>query len=68
MRDTERARDLGRGRSKFPAREPYAGLDSWTSGSCPELKADAQPLSHPGAPSSLLFNSVVSALVHVFTT
>ena len=26
--------------------EPDAGLDSRTPGSCPEPKADAQPLSH----------------------
>ena len=30
--------------------EPDVGLDPWTSGLCPELKADAQPLSHPGVP------------------
>ena len=24
------------------------GLDPWTPGSCPEPKADAQSLSHPG--------------------
>ena len=29
--------------------EPDVGLDPWTPGSCPELKADAQPLNHPGA-------------------
>ena len=33
-----------------PYREPNVGLDPWTLGSCPEPKADAQPLSHPGAP------------------
>ena len=32
--------------------EPDAGLDPGTPGSLPELKADAQPLSHPGAPRS----------------
>ena len=31
--------------------EPYAGLDPGTPGSCPESKADAQPVSHPGVPS-----------------
>ena len=30
--------------------EPNMGLDPRTLGSCPELKADAQPLSPPGAP------------------
>ena len=33
-----------------PCREPDAGLDPRTPGSCPEPKADAQLLSHPGAP------------------
>ena len=28
------------------------GLDPGTPGSCPELKADAQPLNHPGIPPS----------------
>ena len=30
--------------------EPNAGLDLRTPGSRPELKADAQPLGHPGVP------------------
>ena len=33
-----------------PRGEPNAGLDPWTLGSCPELKADIQPLSYPGDP------------------
>ena len=33
-----------------PCREPDAGLNPRTPGSRPEPKADAQPLSHPGAP------------------
>ena len=33
-----------------PCREPIVGLSSRTSGSCPEPKAEAQPLSHPGVP------------------
>ena len=32
------------------SREPEAGLDPRTPGSGPEPKADAQALSHPGAP------------------
>ena len=32
-----------------PRREPDVGLDPRTPGSGPEPKADAQPLSHPGA-------------------
>ena len=49
MRDTQRGRDIGRGRSKIQAGEPDAGLDLRTLGSQPEPKADTQPLSHPGA-------------------
>ncbi|XP_077722275.1 ubiquitin-like-conjugating enzyme ATG10 isoform X1 [Canis aureus] len=33
-----------------PCREPDAGLDPGTLVLCPELKIDAQPLSHPGVP------------------
>ena len=33
-----------------PCREPDAGLDPGTPGSCPGLKAGAKPLSHPGTP------------------
>ena len=31
------------------------GLGTGTLGSCPEPKADAQPLSHPGIPDVILF-------------
>ena len=52
MRDTERERQRHRQREKpAPCRDPDAGLDPGTPGSCPEPKADAQPLSHPGAPA-----------------
>ena len=45
MRDMERGRDIGRGRSRLPVgRTPGSGL---------ELKADTQPLSHPDTPSEL---------------
>ena len=51
MRDTERARDIGRGRSRL-----LAGSLMWDwipkLGSCPELKADGQPLNHPGVPAN----------------
>ena len=33
-----------------PCREADAGLDPRTLGSCPEPKAEAQPLSYPGVP------------------
>ena len=51
MRDMERERQRHRQREKqAPCREPDVGLDPSTPGSLPELKADAQPLSHPGVP------------------
>ena len=45
--ERERSRDTGRGRSRLRAGTPNVGLDPRTSGS-PELKADTEPLSHPG--------------------
>ena len=51
MRDTQRERQRYRQREKqAPCREPDVGLDPRAPGSCPELKADAQPLNYPGAP------------------
>ena len=49
-RERERVRDIGRGERQAPCRKPDAGLNPRTLGSCPEAKADAQPLSHPGVP------------------
>ena len=53
MRDTERerGRDRGKGRVRLPTGSPKVGLDSRTPGSQPELKADAQPLSHACVPT-----------------
>ena len=47
-RHTKRGRDIGREKGEKQASwvEPNAGLDPRTPGSCPELKADTQPLSH----------------------
>ena len=45
MRQRHRQRE-----KQAPCREPHAGLGPRTPGSHPALKADAQPLSHPGAP------------------
>ena len=51
MRDTEKKRQRYRQREKqAPCREPDVELDPRTPGSQPGLKADAQPLSHPGVP------------------
>ena len=49
--ETHRERQRHRQREKqAPCREPDVGLNPRTPGSQPEPKADAQPLSHPGAP------------------
>ena len=57
--------------------EPDVGHDPGTPGSCPELKADPQPLSHPGFPKfellkysdleSDIFLAVVSFLAKCFS-
>ena len=56
--ETHRGRDTGRGRSRLLARTLMVGLDPSTPGSRPELKTDAQPLSHPGAPIYFLFTQL----------
>ena len=45
---TKEGRDIGR-EGEAGSLLPDAGLDPSTPGSCPELKADAQSLSHPMA-------------------
>ena len=53
MRDRDRERERQRhrqGEKQVPCGEPDGGLDPRTPGSCPEPKADVQPLSHPGIP------------------
>ena len=55
MRDTERDRDRHRpvaGGEAGPPKGARCGPQSWIPGSHPELKADAQLLSHPGVPIS----------------
>ena len=49
MRDTERHRHRQR-EKQAPHRDPDVGLDPRTPGLLSELKADAQPLSHPDVP------------------
>ena len=57
MRDTHREKQKHRQREKqAPHREPDAGLYPRTPGSQSEPKAEAQSLSHPGAPS-IIFKS-----------
>ena len=49
--ETQRERQRHRQREKQPPwGEPEVGLDPRTLVSQPKPKADAQPLSHPGAP------------------
>ena len=48
MRETERQRYRQR-EKQAPCEDPNVELDPRTLESCPEPKADAQPLSHPGA-------------------
>ena len=51
MRDTHReAETKAEGEAEGSYREPNVGLNPRTLGSQLEPKADAQPLSHPGAP------------------
>ena len=52
MRDTEREAETEAEGEAGSMQEPDVGLDPMTPGSRPELKADAQPLSHPGIPYS----------------
>ena len=56
-RDTHRERERERERQRHrqsekqaPCREPDVGLNPRTTGSRPEPKADAQPLSYSGVP------------------
>ena len=54
MRDTEGEAETHRQSEKqAPCREPNVGLNPGSPGSCPEPKADTQPLSHPGIPNLL---------------
>ena len=48
MRHKDREAEIQQREKQAPQREPNVGLDPRIPGSCPELKADAQPLSHPG--------------------
>ena len=50
MRDTKRERRHRQREKQAPCGDPKAGLHPRNLGSRPELKADAQPLSHPGIP------------------
>ena len=63
MRDTQRGRDIDRGRSRFPTRIPKWGLlNPRTSGSWLEPKADAQLLSHPGVLLGSFWNNIFHSM------
>ena len=51
MRDTEREAETQAEGEADSMQEPDVGLDPRSPGSGPEPKADAQPLSHPDAPT-----------------
>ena len=50
MRETEREAETQAEEKQAPHGEPNVGLKPRTTGSQPEPKPDAQPLSCPGAP------------------
>ena len=54
MRDIERQRHRKREEKQAPGSEPNGRPDPGTLGSCPEPKADAQLLRHPGNPQPLI--------------
>ena len=49
-----------------PHREPDMGLDPGTPESCPEPKADTQPLSHPSVPIQHLLELFDYSLLRVY--
>ena len=51
----ERQRHRQREEKQTPCREPDAGLNPRSPGSCPGPKAGAKPPSQPGIPRSCLF-------------
>ena len=55
MRDTEKEAETWQRDKQTPCGELDAGLNSRTWGSQTEWKADAQPLSNPGAPITIGF-------------
>ena len=56
IHETQREKQRHRQREKqAPRGEPDVGLHPGTLGPCPEPKADAQPLSHPGGFIIIIF-------------
>ena len=62
------SRDIGRGRSRLLEGSLMWDLTSG-SGSRPELKADTQPLSHPGVSRNYFYNILIDnlfSLLYIF--
>ena len=53
----------GQREKQAPYKDSELGLDRGTPGSLPESKADAQLLSHPGAPLPCLMNEIIQYAV-----
>ena len=51
-RETHREQRHRQREKQAPCKDPNVGLDPETPGLRPGLKADTQPLSHPGLPSN----------------
>ena len=55
------------GVSYLPCRKPDKRFDPRTSGSCPEPKADAKPLNHPGVPKKSFLHSILLVFLRLFS-
>ena len=62
-RHREKGRDIGSRRSRLPGE---LGITR-TLGSCPEPKADSQPLSHPSVLKQKVFKSIYDAIMKVLS-
>ena len=62
MRDTGREAETQAEREAGSLQGTRCGTQSQILGLCPELKTDAQPLSHPG----VALNRLILRLFHIF--
>ena len=68
MRDTEREAETQAEEKQAPPGELDPGLDPRTLRSPPELKADAQPLSHPGTPRKFTnYKTLITSKKHLYS-
>ena len=65
MKDRQRGRHRQR-KMQPPCGEPDVGFEPGTPGSCPEPKADAQPLSHPSVSQILIFKHIPYQIISSF--